>query len=280
MSSARGFCPGRPWCQGSAGRIRCIRPVEGCSGPRSCIVGDARLPEGGLPLAGATYLRVLGHRLGCSPWRRLNHRLVGSGSRCPASTYPARPIWARRALSRKLTTRHRRRRQYRLERGPSATQLVRLRSSRQDCGGCSITWSGRPASSVACIHSDGAALKKSHPMQNPSINEAIVIEVIILSGIGSFLAAGAIGIVVLDIRQNVCVVSRRCGPAVAFVPILIVSPQGACNVGRSCYLRNLAVLDHRAGRCHGDARHRHDSQPFPVSRGGRTGSRGFQRPER
>ena len=104
-------------------------------------------------------------------------------------------------------------------------------------------------------------------MQNPSINEAIVIEVIILSGIGSFLAAGAIGIVVLDIRQNVCVVSRRCGPAVAFVPILIVSPQGACNVGRSCYLRNLAVLDHRAGRCHGDARHRHDSQPFPVSRG-------------
>ena len=44
-------------------------------------------------------------------------------------------------------------------------------------------------------------------MQNPSINEAIVIEVIILSGIGSFLVAGAIGIVVLDICQNVCVVS-------------------------------------------------------------------------
>ena len=132
--TARGFCLGRPWCQGSAGRIRCTRPVEGCSGPRSCIVGDARLPEGGLPLAGATCLRVLGHRLGCSPWRRLNHRLVGPGSRCPASTYPARPIWARRALSRKLTTRHRRRRRFRLERGPSATQLVRLRSSRQDCG--------------------------------------------------------------------------------------------------------------------------------------------------
>ena len=35
-------------------------------------------------------------------------------------------------------------------------------------------------------------------MQNPSINEAIVIEVIILSGIGSFLAAGAIVIVVIS----------------------------------------------------------------------------------
>ena len=200
MSSARGFCPGRPWCQGSAGRIRCIRPVEGCSGPRSCIVGNARLPEGGLPLAGATCLRVLRHRLGCSPWRRLNHRLAGPGSQRPASTYPARPIWALRALSRKLTTRHRRRRRYRLERGPACSTTFKPSGLRS----CSITWSGRPASSAACIHSDGAALKKSHPMQNPSINEAIVIEGIILSGIGSFLAAGAIVILAPIHRRDEC----------------------------------------------------------------------------